>query len=64
MTSYKTPNTRWQEIVKGIADEVWICDAQGKISLLNLEAVILMAASMRPITIISSYCTLRDATNP
>jgi PAS domain S-box-containing protein len=33
---------RWQGIVEGIADEVWTCDAQGKMSLLNLEAVTAM----------------------
>jgi PAS domain S-box-containing protein len=27
---------RWQGIVEGIADEVWSCDQQGKMSLLNL----------------------------
>jgi PAS domain S-box-containing protein len=27
---------RWQGVVEGIADEVWVCDARGKISLLNL----------------------------
>ena len=30
---------RWQGIVEGIADEVWMCDAQGKMSLLNLATV-------------------------
>jgi PAS domain S-box-containing protein len=30
---------RWQGVVEGIADEVWVCDARGKISLLNLPAV-------------------------
>ena len=29
---------RWQGVVEGIADEVWVCDARGKISLLNLPA--------------------------
>ncbi|HLO18227.1 MAG TPA: PAS domain S-box protein, partial [Anaerolineales bacterium] len=33
---------RWQGIVEGIADEVWMCDAQGKMSLLNLESVTAM----------------------
>ena len=35
-------NGRWQGIVEGIADEVWTCDAQGKMSLLNLKAVTAM----------------------
>jgi PAS domain S-box-containing protein len=30
---------RWQGIVEGIADEVWSCDMQGKMSLLNLGTV-------------------------
>jgi PAS domain S-box-containing protein len=30
---------RWQGVVEGIADEVWTCDAQGKMSLMNLPAV-------------------------
>jgi two-component system CheB/CheR fusion protein len=30
---------RWQGVVESIADEVWVCDARGKISLLNLPAV-------------------------
>ncbi|HLO30681.1 MAG TPA: PAS domain S-box protein [Anaerolineales bacterium] len=33
---------RWQSIVEGIADEVWMCDAQGNMSLLNLDAVTAM----------------------
>jgi PAS domain S-box-containing protein len=27
---------RWQGVVEGIAEEVWVCDSQGKISLINL----------------------------
>ena len=27
---------RWRGIVEGIADEVWVCDAQGRMSLINL----------------------------
>lgn len=27
---------RWQGVVEGIAEEVWICDAEGRMSLLNL----------------------------
>jgi PAS domain S-box-containing protein len=30
---------RWQGVVEGIADEVWISDMQGKISLINLPEV-------------------------
>jgi PAS domain S-box-containing protein len=30
---------RWQEVVEGIADEIWVCDAQGKMSLINLPWV-------------------------
>ena len=30
---------RWQGVVEGIADEVWMCDAQGRMSLMNLPAV-------------------------
>jgi two-component system, chemotaxis family, CheB/CheR fusion protein len=33
---------RWQGVVEGIADEVWICDAQGRMSLMNLPNVTLM----------------------
>lgn len=33
---------RWQGVVEGIADEVWICDNQGKMSLLNLPTVTAM----------------------
>ena len=39
-------NARWQEIVEGIADEVWTCDAQGKMCLLNLEAVTAIGLDM------------------
>lgn len=31
--------THWQALVKGIADEVWACDTQGRMSLVNLAAV-------------------------
>ena len=27
---------RWQGVVEGIADEVWVCDAKGTVSLVNL----------------------------
>jgi PAS domain S-box-containing protein len=27
---------RWRGVVEGIADEVWVCDASGKMSLINL----------------------------
>jgi PAS domain S-box-containing protein len=27
---------RWQGVVEGIAEEVWICDAEGKMTLINL----------------------------
>jgi PAS domain S-box-containing protein len=30
---------RWRAAIEGMADEVWLCDAQGKISLMNLLAV-------------------------
>jgi PAS domain S-box-containing protein len=30
---------RWQAIVEGIADEVWICDARGRMSLVNRTRV-------------------------
>lgn len=30
---------RWRGVVEGIADEVWVCDAQGRMSLINLPAV-------------------------
>jgi PAS domain S-box-containing protein len=30
---------RWQRVVEGIADEVWIADKDGRISLVNLPAV-------------------------
>jgi len=30
---------RWKRVVEGIADEVWVCDAQGRMSLVNLPAV-------------------------
>jgi PAS domain S-box-containing protein len=33
---------RWQAVVEGIADEVWICDRQGQMSLLNLASVTAM----------------------
>ena len=29
---------RWQGVVEGIADEIWVCDLQGKMSLMNLPA--------------------------
>ncbi len=28
--------TRWRGVVEGIADEVWVCDAHGRMSLINL----------------------------
>ena len=31
--------TRWKQVVQGIADEVWVCDLQGRMSLVNLPAV-------------------------
>lgn len=30
---------RWQGVVEGMADEVWTCDASGKMSLVNLHTV-------------------------
>jgi two-component system CheB/CheR fusion protein len=33
---------RWQGVVEGMAEEVWMCDAQGKISLLNVGTVTAM----------------------
>jgi len=33
---------RWQGIVEGMADEVWSCNAEGKISLLNLGSATMM----------------------
>jgi len=33
---------RWQGVVEGIADEVWVCDAHGRISLVNLPAITAM----------------------
>jgi PAS domain S-box-containing protein len=33
---------RWQGVVEGIADEVWICDAAGRMSLINLPVVTAM----------------------
>ncbi len=30
---------RWQGVVEGIADEVWMCDVQGRMSLMNLPAM-------------------------
>ncbi|MEO8136218.1 MAG: PAS domain S-box protein, partial [Betaproteobacteria bacterium] len=30
---------RWKGVVEGIADEVWVCDTQGRMSLVNLPAV-------------------------
>ena len=33
---------RWRGVVEGIADEVWICDASGKMSLMNLPDVTAM----------------------
>ena len=30
---------RWKQVVEGIADEVWVCDAEGAVSLINLPAV-------------------------
>ena len=32
----ETERERWQGVVEGIADEVWISDTEGKISLINL----------------------------
>ena len=37
-----TERQRWQGVVEGIADEVWICDTQGKMSLMNLASVTAM----------------------
>lgn len=34
---------RWQGVVEGIADEVWICDVQGRMSLMNLPADSMMS---------------------
>jgi PAS domain S-box-containing protein len=33
---------RWQGVVEGIADEVWICNASGRMSLINTSAVTAM----------------------
>jgi PAS domain-containing protein len=33
---------RWHSVVHGIADEVWLCDADGKMSLINLESITAM----------------------
>jgi PAS domain S-box-containing protein len=30
--------TRWRGVVEGIADEVWVCDASGRMSLINVPA--------------------------
>lgn len=30
---------RWQRVVEGIADEVWVCDTGGRMSLINLPQV-------------------------
>ncbi len=30
--------TRWKQVVEGIADEIWSCDAAGRMSLVNLPA--------------------------
>jgi PAS domain S-box-containing protein len=30
---------RWKHVVQGIADEVWVCDSAGKMSLVNLPEV-------------------------
>jgi PAS domain S-box-containing protein len=30
---------RWQGVVEGIADEVWVCDLEGNTSLMNLKTV-------------------------
>ncbi len=29
----------WRAVISGIVDEVWLCDLQGRISLINLPAV-------------------------
>ena len=34
---------RWRGVVEGIADEVWVCDANGKMSLINLPETTAMA---------------------
>ncbi|RPJ51076.1 MAG: PAS domain S-box protein [Chloroflexi bacterium] len=34
-----TERERWQGVVEGIAEEVWVCDLQGKTSLMNLHTV-------------------------
>jgi PAS domain S-box-containing protein len=34
--------TRWEGVVQGIADEVWVCDARGRMSLVNLASVTAM----------------------
>ena len=33
---------RWKGVVEGIADEVWVCDVYGRMSLMNLHAVTAM----------------------
>jgi two-component system CheB/CheR fusion protein len=33
---------RWRGVVEGMAEEVWACDAQGRMSLMNLPAVTTM----------------------
>jgi PAS domain S-box-containing protein len=33
---------RWQGVVEGIADEVWVCDLQGRMSLINLPSMTAM----------------------
>jgi PAS domain S-box-containing protein len=33
---------QWQAVVQGIADEVWVCDTQGRMSVVNLPEVTLM----------------------
>jgi PAS domain S-box-containing protein len=38
-TELTNERSRWQGVVKGIAEEVWVCDLQGNTSLMNLQAV-------------------------
>jgi PAS domain S-box-containing protein len=42
VNAVRSERARWQGVVEGIAEEVWVCDAQGKMTLINLPAVTAM----------------------
>ena len=39
VNAIQAESARWQSVVEGIAEEVWVCNQRGEMSLINLSAV-------------------------